>query len=74
MRERYILLGDFNACVGCRTDHNDVWGDVHGPMGMLSVKRWLGKVVTAVASDAARSVPQWVIKKVSRTIIDSISS
>ena len=31
--ESYILLGDFNACVGCRNDHNDVWGNVCGPHG-----------------------------------------
>jgi len=31
--ESYILLGDFNAHVGCRTDHDDVWGDAHGPHG-----------------------------------------
>ena len=31
--ESYILLGDFNAHVGCRTDHNDVWSNVCGPHG-----------------------------------------
>ena len=40
----------------------------------LSVKPWLGRVVTTVANDATRSVPQWVIEVVSRTTICIISS
>ena len=29
-RERYIILGDFNARVGSRTDNNDLWDNVRG--------------------------------------------
>lgn len=29
----YVILGDFNACVGSRQGEEDPWGHVRGPHG-----------------------------------------
>ena len=62
-RESYIILGDFNARVGCRKDEDDMWAAVRGPHGLGVVNDAGRELLSFLSSHQATICNTWFEKK-----------
>ena len=61
--ETYIILGDFNACVGSRESYDDEWSNVRGPYGLGSVNDAGKEVLSFLSIHQAMMCNKWYQKK-----------
>ena len=59
--EKYVILGDFNACLGSRVN-DEQWTDVRGPHG-LGVVNDVGRALSFLASHQATVCNTWFKKR-----------
>ena len=63
-KESFVILGDFNACVGSRDgDEGDVWTDVRGPHGLRAVNDAGRELLSFLSSHQATICNTWFEKK-----------
>ena len=62
-REQYVLLGDFNACVGFRESEDDQWGRVYGSHGLGALNEAGRELLSFLAINEATVCNTWFWKK-----------
>ena len=61
--DMYVLLGDFNARVGSRSEAGDQWGHVRGPHGLAEVNHAGTELLTFLSINEAIVCNTWYQKR-----------
>ena len=61
--ESYVLLGDFNACVGSRHGQDDLWSLVRGPHGFGACNDAGGELLSFLSTNEAMICNTWFEKR-----------
>ena len=62
-RDLYVLLGDFNACIGSRDSAQDQWGEARGPHGHGSVNDAGQELLSFLTTHQATACNTWYQKR-----------
>ena len=61
--ECYVVMGDFNACVGSRQGEGDMWASVRGPHGLGEVNESGRELLDFLSINEASLCNTWFCKK-----------